>query len=75
MQFRERPEELDFLRSEGINPNEFAREAFRARLDALHRETRRLRMEEAQRRFQAASKRHPLPKPIRELVREDRESH
>lgn len=65
IQFREDREAVEYLRERGINPNEFGREAFEAAL-------RRLRAREAMDRLGEVGAR--LPKPVEELVREDREA-
>jgi hypothetical protein len=65
VQFREDEESLAFLRERDINPNEFAREAFRSTL-------RRLQAEEVTDRL--ANVQADLPRPVEDLVREDRDS-
>ena len=75
VQFRESLEEIEFLRRSGINPNDLAREAFRVRLDEIHRAARRKRFEEIRRRFIETNRQHPMPVPIVEWIRRDRESH
>lgn len=64
VQFREDPEALGYLRERGINPNRFAREAFEAML-------RKLKAEEAADELAGIQAR--LPRPIEEMIREDRE--
>lgn len=66
VQFREDEDALEYLRERGVNPNEFGREAFEAAL-------RRLRAEEKVDALE--DRRARLPRPIEELVREDREDH
>lgn len=66
VQFRKDASTLEFLRGRGINPNEFGREAFDSAV-------RRLRTEEAMGRLAKLKVR--LPKPIEEVIREDRDSH
>ncbi len=65
IQFREDREAVQYLRERGINPNEFGREAFEAAL-------RRLRAREAMDQLSEVGAR--LPKPVEDLVREDREA-
>jgi hypothetical protein len=65
VQFRQDEDKLKALRERGINPNEFAREAFEAML-------RRLEAEEAMRELGKVKAR--LPKPVADLIREDRDS-
>ena len=66
VQFREDPEALAFLRERGINPNEFAREAFESMLA-------RLKMREKAEALGKLNVR--LPEPIEDIIRRDRESH
>lgn len=65
VQFREDAGSLAFLRERGINPNEFAREAFEANL-------RKLRAEETAEELGAVQA--DLPRPIEEIIREARDS-
>lgn len=64
VQFREDSSELAYLRERGINPNEFAREAFEANL-------RRMKAEEKVEQLESMGV--DLPRPIVDLIREDRE--
>lgn len=64
VQFREDPDALAYLRDRGINPNEFAREAFEANL-------RRLKAEEKVERLESLQ--IDLPRPVVDLIREDRD--
>ncbi|HEV8360389.1 MAG TPA: hypothetical protein VGR28_08060 [Candidatus Thermoplasmatota archaeon] len=66
VQFREDANTLAYLRARGISPNTFGREAFQAAL-------RRLRSEEAMARLARAKVR--LPRPIEDIIREDRDNH
>lgn len=68
VQFREDTAELEFLRKQGVNPNEFAKRAFQESLDFMR----------AQKRFddiRALKIRFPPGVDIVKLIREDRESH
>lgn len=65
VQFREDSDRLAFLRERDINPNELAREAFRATF-------RRLQAEEVAERLEQIEL--DLPRPVEELVREDRDA-
>lgn len=65
VQFRKDAESLAFLRERGVNPNEFAREAFEANL-------RRMRAEETAEELGAVQA--DLPQPIEEIIREARDS-
>ncbi len=64
VQFREDDEALAYLRARGVNPNEFGREAFEATL-------RRLRAEERMAKLGKVGAK--LPRPIQDLIREDRD--
>lgn len=66
IQFREEEAKVDYLRSRGVNPNEFAREAF----------DQALRIARAEERFQKIRElrvRIPPDVDIVKLIREDRE--
>lgn len=64
VRFRMNEEALEYLRERGVNPNRFAREAFDANL-------RRMRAEETVEQLDAISL--DLPRPIVDLIREDRD--
>lgn len=65
IQFRANEDLLDYLRDRGINPNEFARETFKAKV-------RRIRAQETAEKL--AEVQADLPRPVEEIVREDRDS-
>lgn len=65
VQFREDAEVTAFLRARGLNPNEFARDAFERAYRRLVQEDAALRLSKVQAR---------LPKRAAEVVREERES-
>lgn len=64
VQFREEADALQYLRTRGINPNEFGKEAFESAL-------RRVRAEEKAREL--AKIQAKLSRPIEDVIREDRE--
>lgn len=65
VQFREPTETLAYLKDKGINPNQFAREAFEAMV-------RKMRIEESMDELSKVQAK--LPRPIEEIIREDRDS-
>lgn len=65
VQFREPKETLAYLEGKGINPNQFAREAFEAMV-------RKMRIEESMDELSKVQAK--LPRPIEEIIREDRDS-
>lgn len=64
MWFRADEASLSYLRDRGVNPNRFAREAFEATL-------RRLRAQQSAESL--ADVQAKLPRPVEELVRDDRD--
>lgn len=65
VQFREDSEALAYLRGRGVNPNEFAREAFEANLRKIRAQETAEKLSEVQ---------ADLPRPVAEIIREARDS-
>lgn len=64
VQFRADETELAYLRAKGLNPNDLARDAFRAEVRRMQAEDRHARLR---------SMWVQMPRPSEEMLREDRE--
>lgn len=76
VQFRAEEEAREYLQKQGINPNEFGREAFERALRELRAEQNMAEVNRMRERIKARLRgRRLFPKTAAQMVREDRDSH